>query len=352
MPATHSIEVFLSQVTDGEQIILDTRSPAEYERAHIPGALSFPLLNNEERAIIGTTYKQEGREAAVMKGFELVGPKFADFVKKAKELAPGKEVFVYCWRGGLRSNIMAWVLNTAGFKVTLLKGGYKTFRHWALRQFEQKKNIVVIGGKTGSGKTELLLEIERRGEQIIDLEALANHKGSAFGSLGKPEQPSTEHFENLLALQWNSLNEDKIVWMENESFKIGTCAIPMALFDQLRSAPVIEISINYELRKKRILAEYGQFDKQLLAEKTEKIKKRLGGLRLKNALACLKEGMLNEWCDIMLEYYDKTYQHSDALRDRNKTHQIILANDDMKENSKIVLQYYQAYKTTGINSGN
>lgn len=348
MPATVSIDVFLKQIADGKQIILDTRSPAEHKRAHLPGAISFPLLNNEERAVIGTTYKKEGREAAVIKGFELVGPKFADFVKKAKEIAPSKDVFVYCWRGGLRSNIMAWVLNTAGFKVTLLKGGYKTFRHWALEQFEQKKNIVVIGGKTGSGKTDLLLEIGKSGEQIIDLEAVAQHKGSAFGSLGKPEQPSTEHFENLLALQWNYLNADKVVWMENESFKIGTCAIPLALFEQLRTAPVIDISIDYELRKKRILSEYGHFDKKLLAEKTEKIKKRLGGLRLKNALAFLQEGELGNWCDLMLEYYDKTYEHSDALRDKNKTTQIVFDNDDMKENAKIVLNHFYENKPAGF----
>lgn len=352
MPVAISIEDFLKEVADGKQIILDTRSPAEHARAHIPGALSLPLLNNEERALIGTTYKQEGREAAVVKGFELVGPKFADFVRKVIELAPAKEVFVYCWRGGLRSNIMAWVLNTAGFKVTLLKGGYKTFRHWALEQFEQKKKIVVVGGKTGSGKTDLLLEIEKSGEQIIDLEAIAQHKGSAFGSLGKPEQPSTEHFENLLALQWRSLNANKAVWMENESFKIGTCAIPLALFEQLRSAPVIDITLAYELRKKRILSEYGHFDKKLLSEKTEKIKKRLGGFRLKNALAFLEEGELGNWCDLMLEYYDKTYKHSDALRDENKTSRIAFENDDMKENAKIILKHFYESKQTAINTNN
>jgi tRNA 2-selenouridine synthase len=337
MSATVSIDVFLSQIANGQQVILDTRSPAEHERAHIPGAISFPLLNNEERAIIGTTYKKQGREAAVTKGFEMVGPKFADFITQAKTLAPHKEVFVYCWRGGLRSNIMAWLLTTAGFKVTLLKGGYKMYRHWVLAQFHEKKNIVVIGGKTGSGKTELLLELQKCGEQIIDLEAVANHKGSAFGSLGKPQQPFTEHFENVLATQWCKLDATKTIWIENESFKIGTCVVPLALFQQMREAPVVTVVLDYETRKKRILNEYGHFDKILLAEKTEKIRKRLGGLRLKNALAFLDQNDLSAWCDMMLEYYDKTYSHSDALREKANGYSFIFLNDDMKENAKLVL---------------
>ncbi len=338
MSATVPIDVFLKHFANEKQVLLDTRSPAEHARAHIPGAISFPLLNNEERVVIGTTYKKEGREAAVTKGFEMVGPKFSDFIKQAKELAPQKEVFVYCWRGGLRSNIMAWVLTTAGFKVTLLKGGYKTYRHWVLSQFEQKRKVLVLGGKTGCGKTELLKELQKCGEQIIDLEEVANHKGSAFGSLGKPEQPYTEHFENLLAMQWCSLSNDKRVWIENESFKIGTCVIPLSLYNQMREAAVVTVEVSYEIRRKRILNEYGNFDKALLAEKTEKIRKRLGGLRLKNALAFLEEGNLNAWCDIMLEYYDKTYTHSDALRNKEKAVLFNFENDDMQANAALMLK--------------
>jgi tRNA 2-selenouridine synthase len=331
------VQEFLNQTCNGTKVILDTRSPAEFSRAHLPNAISLPLLSNEERVIIGTTYKQEGREAAVLKGFELVGPKFADFVKQAKILSPANEVFIYCWRGGLRSNIMAWVLTTAGFKVTLLKGGYKAFRHWALAQFEIKKTMVVIGGKTGSGKTALLHQLKNSGEQIIDLEALANHNGSTFGSLGKPEQPTTEHYENMLALLWHGIDSRK-VWVENESFKIGTCALPMAFYKQLREAPVMEINIADEIRKKRIVNEYGHFDKKLLAEKTMKIKKRLGGLQLKNALSFLEEGNINAWCEVMLEYYDKAYLHSDALRNQSKKKSVFFEHDQMALNVQQVIK--------------
>ncbi|MFI5220675.1 MAG: tRNA 2-selenouridine(34) synthase MnmH [Bacteroidia bacterium] len=341
MSLTTSIEMFIPELHSGNTVLLDVRSPKEYLHAHLPGAISLPLMNDEERAAVGITFKKEGREAAIVKGFELAGNRFGDFIKKVKELSPNKEVMMYCWRGGLRSSIMAWVLSTAGFKVTLLKGGYKSFRSWVLAELQTEKNIIVIGGKTGSGKTELLIEIKKAGEQVIDLEKLAHHKGSSFGSLGQPPQPSTEQFENLLAMEWFNADKNKILWLENESLLIGTCAIPNSVFDQIRNAPVIEIMLDYEIRKKRILNEYGHFDKKILAEKTTKVKKRLGGLRLKEALAFLEIGNMENWCDIMLNYYDDTYEHSNQFREKNKVKQIFLENDDMKQHIEKVIHNSQ-----------
>src|ERR1035438_1704881 len=131
--------------------IIDVRSPKEFDHAHIPGALNIPLLDNEQRAIIGTTYKELGREAAVIKGFELVGPGFSRFINEAKIIFPNKKILVYCWRGGMRSNIMAWVLKTAGFETHTLIGGYKTYRRWVLEVFQQEKNIRIIRGLDASG---------------------------------------------------------------------------------------------------------------------------------------------------------------------------------------------------------
>jgi tRNA 2-selenouridine synthase len=333
LSATLPIDSFIKEISAGQPVILDVRSPSEYHHAHLPRAISFPLLNDEERKEVGITYKNDGREAAVLNGFELVGNKFADFIKKAKEIAPAKAVFIYCWRGGMRSNIMAWLLSLSGFKTTLLKGGYKSFRGWVLNQFVIPKKLLVVGGKTGSGKTELLNALQKNGEQVIDLENMAHHKGSAFGSLGQKEQPSTEQFENLLALQWSKIDVEQTLWLENESMLIGTCAIPHGVFNQMRTAQVIEINLPYEIRKKRILNEYGQFDVKLLAEKTGKVKKRLGGLRLKEALDGLASGNLSSWCDVMMDYYDKTYHQSNKQRQQNNIYPLELEHDDMQVNA-------------------
>lgn len=318
MAATITVENVIPFLLQDEVILLDTRSPAEYEHAHVPGAVSFPLMSNEERAIIGTIYKQQGRQAAVTEGFRLIGPRFAEFIEKAHQISERKKVFLYCWRGGMRSGIMAWILSMGGLPVTVIKGGYKAYRHWALSTFSVQKIIAIVGGKTGSRKTELLHELKNCNQYIIDIEELAHHKGSAFGALGMPPQPSTEQFENRLALLWHRAPDDAPVWLENESNKVGRCAIPMALFQQMREAVCYELDVPYEERKQHILKNYGIFEKESLAACTEKIKKRLGGLRLKYALEALEENRLSDWCDIVMEYYDKTYQHSNMQRDANK----------------------------------
>ena len=195
------IDDFLKLYRKKSPLLIDTRSEKEYEKAHIPGAVNIPILNNEHRHIVGTIYKEEGRQAAVMKGFELVGPLFKEKMEMALQLAEGREVFVYCWRGGMRSNILAWLLKMAGLRVTLLQGGYKAFRNYLLPILDVEYKIIILGGQTGSGKTEMLSLLKSAGEQVIDLEHLASHKGSAFGLLGMPEQPSQEQFENMLALE-------------------------------------------------------------------------------------------------------------------------------------------------------
>lgn len=304
---------FIKESKTGIKVI-DVRSPSEFNHAHFPNAINLPLLNDEERKVIGITFKQEGREAAIVKGFELVGHKFSDFIKTALKIAPGKKTLIYCWRGGLRSNIMAWLLQTAGFKIMLLKGGYKSFRNWALFTLSEKRKIIVIGGKTGCGKTEILNHLKKNSQQVIDLEKLASHRGSAFGSIGLPEQPSNEQFENLLALEWNDVEENKVLFLENESRRIGKIVIPQNVFELMRSANVIEISAGKELRVKRIIEEYGIYGTEVLIEKTKKIGGKLGGLRLKEAIAYLENNQLENWCEMMLDYYDKQYTHSSNQR--------------------------------------
>lgn len=302
---TLEIDDFLT--ADG--IVLDVRSPGEYEQGHLPGAVSFPLFTNDERAQIGTCYKQVGQAEAIELGWEIAGPKAVGFIRRAKELAPNRQVRVHCWRGGMRSENMAYLLQTAGFQVQLLTGGYKAFRRWVRRQVATPKPIITLGGMTGTGKTSVLEALAAQGEQILDLEAYANHRGSSYGSLGMPPQPSTEQFENLVALAWATCRADQPTWIEAESRRIGTCRVPDELFQQMMTAPVLEIVRSQSERIQLLIDDYGDADPAALIEATERIKKRLGGDRTQTAIASIEAGDLAPAIDLVLNYYDKTYRY-------------------------------------------
>lgn len=287
--------------------ILDVRSPAEHEHGHIPGAVSFPLFDNEERAQVGTCYKQQGRDAAVELGLAIVGPKLAQFVAKAKALEGGRQLRIHCWRGGMRSSSMAWLMETAGFQVALLEGGYKAFRRWVHATLELPRPILTLGGMTGTGKTAILQALADFGEQILDLEDLANHRGSSYGSLGLPPQPSNEHFENRVALQWVSLMPDRPVWIEAESRMVGVCRIPDALFLQMMAAPVLQVERSRLERIRLLLEVYGSANRDELIAATERLKKRLGGQHAQAAVRAIQSGELATAIEIVLNYYDKTY---------------------------------------------
>ncbi|HEU4717669.1 MAG TPA: tRNA 2-selenouridine(34) synthase MnmH, partial [Bacteroidia bacterium] len=215
MPTRLSIENFLLESTGIP--VADVRSPAEFAGGHIPGAFNIPLFTNEERAAVGTIYKQQGNEAAVLKGLEFVGPKMTAFILKARENAPGKKIAVHCWRGGMRSASMAWLFETAGMEVLLLSGGYKAYRNFVLSNTGRKFDLRVVGGETGSGKTDILHELARKGEQVLDLEGLARHKGSSYGAIGQDPQPTVEQFENDFVHALTKLDPSRPVWIEDES---------------------------------------------------------------------------------------------------------------------------------------
>lgn len=308
MSTAFTYESFLEQ--GAQQAIIDVRSPSEYAHAHIPGAINFPLLNDEERAIVGTVYKQQGHKDAVIKGFELVGGKFADYIKKFDALKLEGNIIIHCWRGGLRSNIMCWLLEKAGYKTQVLKGGYKLYRSWVLQQLSVSPNLVVLGGMTGSNKTGILQQLPKHGEAIIDLEGLANHRGSAFGGLGLGDQPSQEMFENKLALQCFKNRSASRVWIENESRLVGNCVVPQAMYDAMRTALNIELKVDFDTRLANILKVYGSFDRKLLVEKTMQIEKRLGNQNMRNAITALLENDHHTWGSILLTHYDGNYNHS------------------------------------------
>ncbi len=331
--------------------VLDVRSPGEYIHAHIPTALSLPLFSDEERKLVGTAYKQQSREAAIKIGLDYFGVKMRKMVEEVEKIVdswqltvgnkqndvsplptanprgPAGCVLIHCWRGGMRSAAVAWLLDMYGFKVFLLSGGYKAYRKWVRDQFEKEYNFNIIGGYTGSGKTLLLHELEKQNKTIIDLENLANHKGSAFGAMGI--QPGQEMFENLFAQSLAQLSVDSWqyakdvkgqqptancqlstvngIWMEDESQRIGNLQIPMPLWYTMRKSQVYFVDIPFEERLDYITEEYGKQEKQTLEDAILRIQKRLGGLETKNALQFLEADNYKECFRILLSYYDKWY---------------------------------------------
>ncbi len=310
--------------------VLDVRSPGEFLRAHIPGAHSLPLFTDEERARVGTIYKQQGRDAAVLEGLRAVGPRMATLVEQARELAPNGRIRVHCWRGGERSGSVAWLLNKAGFsQVTTLIGGYKAFRTHVLGAFNGPWNLNLLGGFTGTGKTELLGMLQQEGEQMIDLEALACHKGSSFGALGQQPQPTTEHFENLLWHALSRMDPSKPIWLEDESLMIGRVRLPDQFFLQMRQAPFVFIEMPQEQRAARLVKEYGDFHRTDLAAAISRIARRLGPQHAKSALEALDSGDIFMVALITLRYYDKAYLRGAMERDPVHTIRIPLNKEEL-----------------------
>lgn len=216
--------------------VLDVRTPAEFADDHIPGAHPLPLFSTAERAAIGTTYAEDGRRAAMLDALDIVGPKLRALVESAREVLDGREVLMHRWRRGMRSESVGWLLSFFDYRVRRLRGGYKAFRRYVRKSFALLRPLRVLGGLTGSGKTEVLHALRDRGEQVVDLEGRANHRGSVFGGLGRGDQPTQQQFENDLALQWRALAPHRPVWIEDESRRIGDVGVPGALFNQMQQA--------------------------------------------------------------------------------------------------------------------
>ena len=300
-----SIQEFRSQAGP----LVDVRSPGEFARGHWPGAINIPLFSDEERAAVGTSYKQEGRREAIHLGLSITGPKLAKHAAELEKLREQGNPRMYCWRGGMRSASMAWLAEQIDLQPSLLEGGDKTYRNWVQQQFTLPWPIRVMGGRTGTGKTDLLLALERKGVAILDLEGLAHHRGSSFGGLGLPPQPSTEHYENRLAevLDRHRIDRAQAIWLEAESIQVGRCRIPKPLFDQMQAAPVLEIQRSLEERVNQLVTVYGDQGGDALAEATQRISRRLGPQRTQQALDAIRRSDWAEACRATLDYYDRCY---------------------------------------------
>jgi len=290
--------------------VIDVRSEGEFATGHIPGVTNIPLLNNTERSSVGTTYRHQGQQAAIEEGFRLVGPRRDRMVLDAEKAAHGKEVIVHCWRGGMRSAYFSEFITTAGIQSRTLKGGYKAYRNAALDMFRTPLNLVSLTGCTGSGKSDLLRELDRQGEQVLDLEAMACHKGSAFGHLLQPSQPTTEQFQNDLYESLIKLDRSRRIWVEDESIAIGKIFLPSDFWIQLHASPLVRMDVRKDVRVSRLVAEYGPADRDEFLSIMSRISKKLGGQNFLAAAEKLKLGDMPAVMEILLTYYDKAYLRS------------------------------------------
>ncbi|HEV8285561.1 MAG TPA: tRNA 2-selenouridine(34) synthase MnmH [Chitinophagaceae bacterium] len=344
-----NIEKFLE--LSQKHVVIDVRSPAEYKHAHIPGAYNLPLFSDEERKIVGTAYKQQSREAAIKIGLDFFGPKMKKMVEEVEKIIDNRQqaidnrdyqhkndhlpiancLLIHCWRGGMRSAGVAWLMDLYGFKVYTLERGYKRFRNYVLDSFKLPFQFNILGGYTGSGKTEVLKTLKQHGETVIDLEKLAKHKGSAFGKIGE-KQPSQEMFENILSFELRAMSFEReadfsketsnSIWIEDESQRIGDLNIPHELWKTMRRSVVYFLDIPFEKRLDHIVKEYGSLDKKKLVNSILRIQKRLGGLEAKNAINFLLENNTTECFRILLKYYDKWYLKS--LHNRENVNSLLI----------------------------
>jgi tRNA 2-selenouridine synthase len=285
--------------------VVDVRSEGEYQAGHIASAINIPLLNNAERVAVGTDYKKKGQAEAIKTGFKLVGPRLADMLEEAEKA--GQELLVHCWRGGMRSSNFCQFASMARIKTHQLEGGYKAYRQFAVKLFERPFLIIVVGGLTGSGKSEVLRALQRKGEQILDLEALAHHKGSAFGGLMMPPQPTTEQFQNNLFEEILKLDDVKRIWIEDESIGIGKVFLPQDIWKQMERSALVEIEVDKAVRIERLVKEYGQAETGEFLAAMERITKKLGGQHFNFAKEKLLQGDMTNTIDTLLTYYDKAY---------------------------------------------
>jgi len=318
--------------------VIDVRSPSEYAAGHIPGAINIPLFSDEERAIVGTIYKKEGRLKAVLKGFDLIAPLLTTKLKNLIDQTNGSKLLVHCWRGGQRSESMAWLFSMADYQCSLLEGGYKAYRSHILDSLSQKRRTIILGGLTGSSKTMILRHIAQTGRQVIDLEAIACHKGSAFGALGEKPQPTTEHFANLLYDQWRKTDPSEPLWLEDESRNIGSVFMPDPFYRNMQESPALILLVPLKCRMPRLIREYSNFNPEELKDSVRKISKRLGGSRAMEAIEAIDKKDFERAIEITLDYYDKTYMYGISKKDPGRVIIVRSDTDDIAENAARIIE--------------
>ncbi len=326
--------------TEAYSEIIDVRSPSEFAEDHIPGAINLPVLDDAERAEVGTIYKQVSPFTARKIGAALVTKNISlhlsqHFADKGKDYHP----LIYCWRGGQRSGSMAWLLGQIGWRVTVVEGGYKTYRTYVRHSLEELPlnfTYQILRGKTGTGKTHILRQMGKLGAQFLDLENLANHRGSLLGEEWNHQplpQPSQKYFESLLLQKLQSFNPEELVWVESESNKIGRVYLPKSLWEKMKHSQCVGIELPMASRVNFLLQEYPHLitNPDILKLKLERLKSLYGWEKIKTWYQLIDN---QQWAYLfqgLLEYhYDPTYKYS-MQRDFPKLTKII-SIPDLSEN--------------------
>ena len=305
-----------------ELTLIDVRSPGEYREFTIPGSLNIPLLDDAERAEIGTTYKQVSFQAAKDRGLQIISAKLPEFIKQFEQIDSRKAV--YCWRGGMRSKTTATVLSLMGIRVYRLTGGIRSYRQWVvntLENFELKPRMVVLNGHTGTGKTQLLRKLAEQGVPVLDIERLAGHRGSVFGQIGlKPNNQKT--FEALLLHELLRYNEQPFIVMEGESKRVGKAVMPEFLVEAKEKGIQLHVDMPLEARIRHIMEEYTPADhKEECMTAFERIRRRI---HTPVAAEIERQLLMNHFdsaAALLLEhYYDPRYEHSGEREGREYIH--------------------------------
>ena len=304
MPCYQAIQEFLNDQTSP---IVDVRSPVEFRRAHIPGAVNLPLFSDQQRQEVGTLYKNAGRVASIHRALQFITPRLEGLAESARKIADRHRIRLHCWRGGMRSRSTAWLFEKIDLQPVVLQGGYKSFRRHVVESFKQPLPLLVLSGLTGSGKTQQLQVLQMLGEQVLDLEAIANHRGSAFGGIGLGQQPTVEHFENNLYQAIQRLDRTRPIWVEDESRSVGNIRLPHHFFESLRAAPAFFMKCSRETRVELIMNEYGKLPIEQLVAATQRVRRRMGGQNMKQAVEAIESGNLRAGVEVLLDYYDRLY---------------------------------------------
>ena len=327
--------------------IIDARSPLEFAEDHIVGAINCPVLSDLERQKVGTIYKKESSFKAKIIGSSLTAKNIALHIEnKFTEEKGSWQPLVYCWRGGQRSKAFSIVLSEVGWRTNQLKGGYKEYRNQVIKFLENigpKLKIILISGKTGSAKTKILKSIEKEGGQILDLEGLANHKGSLLGKIPDLIQPSQKYFESLIFNKIKMLNLKQKIYVEAESSKIGNIHIPKSIWKKMVNSPRVEISASLELRATFLVNDYDYMcnNPMLINPIIKGLRNRLSKKLLDSWKKLIDRRNWFELTKSFLEnHYDPSYSSNTIKNDRKVIKQITatsLDNADIERIAKNIL---------------
>lgn len=298
-------------------LLVDVRSPSEFMDGTIPGAINVPILDDEQRAEIGTLYKNEGSESARRRGMVLVSPQIPHLIDRICRARTNlcQPIVVFCWRGGLRSRAMTAFLQLSGLPAYQLQGGHKEFRRHVVDFFDsgQWGRMLVLRGLTGVGKTRVLQQMQHQQYPVIDLEGLANHRGSAFGGVGLGDQPSQKTFEALLWEQLQNVPAGHWALTEGESRHIGKLLLPLRFFQSLQQETTLWLNTCFEQRIQIILEDYSvtQLPEEAFIQPIQSLQRRLGGVEVENLLELLRMKRWRELVsELMIKYYDPLYRHT------------------------------------------